>query len=352
MSTKTLVFCDGSVYSPVDPYATAMVLTETAVDWVGSDAGADSIYDNSMHKVELVGDLLTPAFFHGGATVQSQDELAILSERLMHAGYASTSLFLPQSACESINISASPLHTFVYAIISGKEDIEQLVAGIHGVQIRETSIDLTSLLQKALDHHLKVSLVPRDEVDIEKFLSALSAFNELDRFRLAPRLDGISSITSEYISVARDLGVALGFSSQIAENDSSIRQAVAAGALIFLGSDVNQESRVLGWELALTHVVRTRPEYQLSARATFNAMTRGVYRAVGESNPTFGQLGPQSMADVARWKVTELMVQTADDRVAAWSTDPRARIPLLPVLEKDNLPELVDLLIAGQFQDL
>lgn len=352
MSTKTLVFCDGSVYSPVDPYATAMVLTDTAVDWVGSDAGADSIYDNSMHKVELEGDLLTPAFFHGGATVQSQDELETLSERLMHAGYASTSLFVPQSALESINLSASPLHTFVYAIVSGKEDVEQLAAGIHGVQVREPSVDIASLFQEALQQRLKVSFVPRDEADIEKFLSALSTFNELDRFRLAPRLDGISSITSEYIRVARDLGVALGFSSQILENDSSIREAVANGALVFLGSDVYQESSALGWELALSYVVRTRAEDQLSARATFNAMTRGVFRAVGESNPTFGQLGPQSMADVARWKVTELMVQTADDRVAAWSTDPRARIPLLPVLEKDNLPELVDLLIAGQFQDI
>lgn len=351
MSTKTLVFRDGSVYSPVDPYASAMVLTDAAVDWVGSDAGADSIYDNSMHKVELEGDLLTPAFFHGGAVIHSQDELDTLSERLLHAGYASTSLFVPQSALKSINLSASPLHTFVYAIVSSTEDMKQLVAGIHGVQVRGTAVDFTSLLQEALQQHLKVSFAPQDDSAIEKFLSALATFSEIDRFQLAPRLDGITSITSEYIGAARDLGVAVGFSTQLAENDSSIREAVADGAVVFLGSDINQESSALGWELALTHVVRTNPEEQISARATFNAMTRGVFRAVGESNPTFGQLGPQAMADVARWKVTELMVQTADDRVTAWSTDPRARIPLLPVLEKDNLPELVDLLIAGQFQD-
>ncbi|CNM40205.1 Uncharacterised protein [Mycobacterium tuberculosis] len=30
------------------------------------------------------------------------------------------------------------------------------------------------------------------------------------------------------------------------------------------------------------------------------------------------------------------MVQAPDSRVASWSTDPRARIPLLPVLEEDS----------------
>ena len=35
------------------------------------------------------------------------------------------------------------------------------------------------------------------------------------------------------------------------------------------------------------------------------------------------------------------MVQAPDSRVASWSTDPRARIPLLPALEEDStLPVL------------
>jgi hypothetical protein len=38
------------------------------------------------------------------------------------------------------------------------------------------------------------------------------------------------------------------------------------------------------------------------------------------------------------WQVDELVVQVADDRVQAWSTDPRARTPLLPALDTENPP--------------
>ena len=72
----------------------------------------------------------------------------------------------------------------------------------------------------------------------------------------------------------------------------------------------------------------------MSARSAFAALTRGVYRLAHEDNPFAGQLAPDTPAFVARWRVEELMVQAPDSRVASWSTDPRARIPLLPVLEE------------------
>ncbi|MDO4917858.1 MAG: amidohydrolase, partial [Rothia sp. (in: high G+C Gram-positive bacteria)] len=81
--------------------------------------------------------------------------------------------------------------------------------------------------------------------------------------------------------------------------------------------------------------------------SAFNAMTRGVYRALGESNPAVGQLVSSAPAHIAQWEATELMVQAPDTRVAAWSTDPRARIPLLPVLEEGNLPRLLGLYLNG-----
>ncbi len=38
------------------------------------------------------------------------------------------------------------------------------------------------------------------------------------------------------------------------------------------------------------------------------------------------------------WEVEELMVQVADGRVQSWSTDPRARTPLLPALDTGAEP--------------
>ena len=94
---------------------------------------------------------------------------------------------------------------------------------------------------------------------------------------------------------------------------SVARRANAAGTSIALGSDA-----------------------QLSARSAFAALTRGVYRLAHEENPFTGQFAPDTPAFVAQWRVEALMVQAPDSRVASWSTDPRARIPLLPVLDEDS----------------
>jgi hypothetical protein len=54
-------------------------------------------------------------------------------------------------------------------------------------------------------------------------------------------------------------------------------------------------------------------------------------------------------ASVSVWDVPgELVVQTPDARVAAWSTDPRAGVPQLPDLHPDlPLPSCVLTLVGG-----
>jgi hypothetical protein len=60
-----------------------------------------------------------------------------------------------------------------------------------------------------------------------------------------------------------------------------------------------------------------------------------------------GQLVPGAPASFAIWRVDELMVQVADDRVQAWSTDPRARTPLLPALDTENPPSCLATVHGG-----
>lgn len=74
----TRIFVDGSVYSPVDPYATALLTEDGVVRWVGSDAGAHSIADESTEVVELDGALLTPAFARALAPVGGKEPVEIL----------------------------------------------------------------------------------------------------------------------------------------------------------------------------------------------------------------------------------------------------------------------------------
>jgi predicted amidohydrolase YtcJ len=87
---------------------------------------------------------------------------------------------------------------------------------------------------------------------------------------------------------------------------------------------------------------------RLTVRGAFNAHTRGGWRAARRDEG--GVIAPGAPASVAVWDVPgDLVVQTPDARVAAWSTDPRAGVPHLPDLHPDlDLPTCVLTLVAGE----
>jgi len=66
----------------------------------------------------------------------------------------------------------------------------------------------------------------------------------------------------------------------------------------------------------------------ISPRAAFSAYTKGGWRAAGR--PDYGVLRVGAPATFAVWRTGELAVDSPDDRVARWSTDPRAAVPGLP----------------------
>jgi predicted amidohydrolase YtcJ len=82
------------------------------------------------------------------------------------------------------------------------------------------------------------------------------------------------------------------------------------------------------WEWIRSCLFHTVESERLTARAAFSAATRGGHRAAGDSDS--GVLAVGAPAAVAIWESAELLVQTPDERVAAWSTDQRAGVPALP----------------------
>ncbi|RMI40084.1 amidohydrolase [Streptomyces triticirhizae] len=89
------------------------------------------------------------------------------------------------------------------------------------------------------------------------------------------------------------------------------------------------------------------PDHRISVRAAFAAHTRGGWRAVGRDDA--GVLVPGAPADYAVWQTGELLVQTPDDRVARWSTDPRSGTPGLPDLAPGTpLPRCLRTVVDGQ----
>ena len=90
------------------------------------------------------------------------------------------------------------------------------------------------------------------------------------------------------------------------------------------------------------------PDERVTVRAAFNAHTRGGWRAALRDEG--GVLAVGAPASLAVWDVPgDLVVQTPDARVAAWSTDPRAGVPHLPDLHPDlDLPRCVMTVVAGE----
>jgi predicted amidohydrolase YtcJ len=87
---------------------------------------------------------------------------------------------------------------------------------------------------------------------------------------------------------------------------------------------------------------------RITVRAAFNAHTRGGWRAARRDEGGVIALG--APASIAVWDVPgDLVVQTPDARVAAWSTDPRAGVPHLPDLHPDlDLPRCVMTVVGGR----
>ncbi len=169
------------------------------------------------------------------------------------------------------------------------------------------------------------------------------------------RMEHAEMVAGEHLSVLARLGVVLsvqpafderwgGAERMYAERLGVQRAAtlnpfaamVRAGVSLAMGSDspVTPIGPWAGVRAASRH--RT-PAHRLTVRAAFAAHTRGGWRAARVED--VGVLAPGARADYAVWQVDgDLLVQTPDERVAAWSTDPRAGVPGLPDLDPD-VPE-------------
>jgi predicted amidohydrolase YtcJ len=119
-----------------------------------------------------------------------------------------------------------------------------------------------------------------------------------------------------------------------------------AGVVLAFGSD--SPVTPLGPWAAVQAATRHHEEAErLTVRAAFNAHTRGGHRA--RRDDSGGVLAPGADATYVVWDVPgELTVQTPDDRVAGWSTDPRAGVPVLPDLDPGSpLPTCVRTVVRG-----
>ncbi|WP_426225936.1 amidohydrolase [Pseudarthrobacter sp. DSP2-3-2b1] len=121
----------------------------------------------------------------------------------------------------------------------------------------------------------------------------------------------------------------------------------SAGVPICFGSD-SPVTALRPWSSVRACLEHHNHDERISARAAFLGHTRAGWRAAKYHNPMAGQLVPGAPASFAVWDVEELMVQVADGRVQSWSTDPRARTPLLPALDTGTDPACLQTVRDGK----
>lgn len=101
-----------------------------------------------------------------------------------------------------------------------------------------------------------------------------------------------------------------------------------AGVTLAFGSD-SPVTALDPWGAVRAAARHRTVEHQITVRAAFAAHTRGGWRAAGLDEG--GALVPGAPASFAVWDVAgDLVVQAPDERLAAWSTDPRSGVPGLP----------------------
>lgn len=217
---------DGHVYSPAENFATALLVEDGTIAWIGSEGGALVHREDADEVVTLDGDLLAPGFVD-------------LTGEATHPGY---------------------LHS------------------------ERTAVEVA------------------------------------DRWPEA--------------EWARCQGQPLGV---VPRDPCRLRSRISAGAATALVPAEPQESP---WQVLREAVYEVEPQERLTARAAFSALTRGAWRLLGR--PEAGVLRVGADATFARWRATDFVVETPDERISNWSTDPRSAIPGLPRLEPGTaLPDLV-----------
>lgn len=254
----------GSVYSPADPFATAMLVAGDAIAWIGSEGAALAMADGVDEVIELEGALVVPAFVDAWSA--GADPGA--------AGQGVGLRLVPDGAC-----GAGP----VPSLVAGGGDAPRAVIGADPLPeglAAGTLLVVSTLDAAAVPHVLASGAALCLTPDAEQGLGGLP-----------------------------------------------LASLAAAGVALALGSGSLQADP---WGLIAAAIHHPDPMQRISARAAFAAHTRGGWRALGY--PGRGVLVPAAAADYSVWAVGDLVVQAPDDRIQAWSTDPRSGTPGLPDL--------------------
>jgi len=129
-----------------------------------------------------------------------------------------------------------------------------------------------------------------------------------------------------------------------AHSMNRLASLVAAGGRLAINSD-SPVTPMRPWSIVRAATEHSQVAESLSARAAFNAATRGGWRAMGAEGVGVIEVG--APAHLAMWDAATLEVRVPDATVRNWSTDPRAATPGLPDLSGED-PSCLATLVNGE----
>ncbi|WP_330446613.1 amidohydrolase family protein [Kocuria rhizophila] len=388
---STRVWTNGSVYSPADPFATAILTEGPTVAWVGSDDAARAMAGPGAEVGDLRAAVVTPAFVAHCRVPDPGAPAASLPGTAQ--GYSAVELLgadleaLADAAARVRADGARALPVLVRAA-TGDADIDpsalpspalglELPGGHHGAELAAT---VREHLQACTRAGIQAVLVlgsdasdgqgaatsqqlpggaagpdtghvpgevtgPAEDASgvVDTVLDAVAEAAERvgeRAFRArGHRLVGVGALREEQCERLATLGLTLSCHAGAAP----LRDLSRAGVPVTLISAQDNPWRTVKAALEAPH-----ERLRTSARAAFLAMTRGAWRAHPGSAPLAGQLAPGAEATLAVWDAESVVVQQAQGTGASWSTDPRARTPVLPALDDSRLPRCEATVVAGE----
>lgn len=354
----------GSVYTTVDPGASALIAEGEQIVWVGSEQAADSLQDERMAIVELDGRLITPAFVDSSAD-------------LTHAGTPAGAAARGLGAVVHTGRAESPreLEDWLRAAREGRGPAVLLWPTIQAQDAAGAADRLRSQLQAPLVG-LRLEVSGGQSEDVAAFAAGAGragvapALAVGDAEALEAALQGLERIAdSAGERAAHALGARLDLVGSVPLSAEHLERIAACSATLCLDPAAQAPVAELyrrgipavwgtghqaldGWEAVRSLLHHPDPHQRISARAAFVAATRGAWRALGGGHPLAGQLAAGTPATYAVWEVEALMVQQAQGTGASWSTDPRARTPLLPALEDEAAPRCTQTVVDGRILPL
>ncbi|WP_270262909.1 hypothetical protein [Kocuria marina] len=371
------VWVNGSVYSPADPFATAVLLDGATVAWVGSDDAARAMAGADVSPGDLRAAVVTPAFVahhrvdgsrqlpraeHGYGAVEllsSDPETLDAATREVRADGLHALPVLVRRARDTDELDPSALPSPALGFDAAPfGDPAALADAAREHLVACTRVGLQAVLVLPPSGDGASDGAPSDEGSagtagpdaasssgdprVDALLDAADAAAEELGGRAfharGHRIVGVEQLSEAQCERLADLAITV----SCVPRRAPLRDLSRAGVPVTLMTDDPNP-----WTAVKAALEVPDEHLRTSARAAFLALTRGVWRAHRGGTPLAGQLAPGAEATLAVWDAESVMVQQAQGTGASWSTDPRARTPVLPALDDSRLPRCEATVVAG-----